>query len=52
MGSDTWPPLRGGTDDDFEEYRIKRPYERPLDPTIEDVAHVDERLGELVGRVA
>ncbi|MFC6785407.1 hypothetical protein ACFQFH_05625 [Halobaculum halobium] len=48
MGSDT-PPPRGGTDDGFEEHRIKRPSEPGLDLTLGDVARVDEHVGDLVG---
>jgi hypothetical protein len=51
MGSDT-PPPQGGTDDGFEEHRIKRAAERPLDLTVGDVARVDERVGDLIGRRA
>ncbi|SHG77995.1 hypothetical protein [Halobaculum gomorrense] len=52
MGSETPPPVPGGTDDGFEEHRIKRPREPGLDLTVGDVARVDEHVDDLVGRRA
>ncbi|WP_435145908.1 hypothetical protein [Halobaculum sp. P14] len=36
--------------DEFEEHRVRRSDERVLSLSLGDVARVDERLGDLVGR--
>lgn len=41
--------LEGGDSDDFEEHRIRRSDEQVPEQRVEDVAIVDDQLGDLVG---
>jgi hypothetical protein len=46
------PSNPGGSHDRFREYRIHRSDESVIEPTVGDLARVDDGLADLVGRPA